>query len=165
VEFGNKLETVGGFAFSCTSLRSITTPSVRIVEQRAFSDCEQLTDVELPAVETIEAGAFAGCENLHRIAIPLKDNMFPLASYLQRCTHFGHCENLRTIDLVGLREYTKPSPLSSWRVGEMKYYRKLIASIEYFQTLVHRERLEQYSDGLGRSSAELNTTKLNITNY
>ena len=84
----------------------------------AFWDCKQLTNVELPDVETIGRYTFYNCPNLQRIAIPLKDSMFPIHPYEQRYTQFEFCENLTRADLVG-GESTKPSPLCSWRAGEI----------------------------------------------
>jgi len=102
VEFGDKLETIGGNAFNSTSLRKIKMPTVRTIGRFAFSRCsEQLTDVELPAVERIGQSSFFRCVTLQRVSIPLKDNMFPLDTLHQRYTQFNACENLTTVDLVG----------------------------------------------------------------
>ncbi len=92
-------------------------PSVRTIESWAFGDCEQLTDVELPDVDGIEQYAFIRCPRLQRIVIPLKDNMFPLDTF-QRYTQFNACENLTTVDLVGVEGIHKTISsllLESWR--------------------------------------------------
>ena len=47
VDFGDKLETIGGFAFAYTDLRNIKLLKVRVIEDSAFENCDQLTDVEL----------------------------------------------------------------------------------------------------------------------
>jgi hypothetical protein len=117
VEFGNKLETIGQRAFAgCRSLRDIEMPTVRTVGNEAFYGCEQLTDVELPGVEAFGQYAFFRCVNLQRIVIPLKDNMFPLATYYRQYTQFVSCENLTTVDIVGGIHKTIASLLlESWR--------------------------------------------------
>jgi hypothetical protein len=54
VEFGDKLETLQEWAFSNSSLRSITMPSVRTIGRSAFMGCEWLEDLELPeGLETL----------------------------------------------------------------------------------------------------------------
>jgi hypothetical protein len=103
VEFGDKLETIGQSAFSHCSLRNITMPTVRTIERAAFIGCEQLTVAEFGKnLERIGGYVFMGCVNFQRIAIPLKDNIFPLDTVYQRCTQFDDCENLTTVDLVGV---------------------------------------------------------------
>jgi hypothetical protein len=92
--------------------------SVRTIGATAFEDCRQLTDVELPAIEMIGVGAFTRCPNLRRIAIPLKDNIFPLLPYHQRCNQFDDCNNLTTVDIVGIEGIHKTISsllLESWR--------------------------------------------------
>jgi hypothetical protein len=122
VEFGDKLETIGQSAFSRSALRSITISSVRTIGGLAFSDSDHLTDVELPAIERIEQAAFTRCPNLRRIAIPLKDNMFQFDSifsgYEQYIpySHFGSCENLAKVELVGgIHKIISSLLLESWR--------------------------------------------------
>jgi hypothetical protein len=72
--------------------------------------------VELPDVERIGHDAFDGCSRLRRIVIPLKNNLFPLDAYDQRCTQFDTCVNLTTVDLVwGIHNTIIPSLLlKSW---------------------------------------------------
>jgi hypothetical protein len=119
VEFGNKLETIGNDAFArCLYLQKIKMPSVRTIQGAAFINCKQLTDVEMPAVERIGIGAFIRCVHLQRIAVPLKDNMFPLNPRHQLYTQFDDCENLATVDLVGIEKIRKTIAsllLESWR--------------------------------------------------
>jgi hypothetical protein len=110
VEFGNKLETIEGSAFSgYISLQNIKIPTVRTINLGAFGFCKQL-------VETIGHHAFIRCRRLQRIAIPLKDNMFPLHYQQRRCTQFDECENLTTVDLVGgIHKTISSLLLESWR--------------------------------------------------
>jgi hypothetical protein len=120
VEFGDKLETIGSFAFfRCPSLRKIKMSSVRTIGRGAFLDCTGLGDLEFSdKLETIGEGAFIRCRSLGRIAIPLKDNMFPLHPALQRCNQFGACSVLKTVDLVGIEGIHKTvASLRSWRVS------------------------------------------------
>lgn len=90
MEFGDKLETVGGHAFDgCISLRRITMPSVRAIQGGAFNECACLTDAEFSeGLEEIGVGVFNGCGSMRRIAIPLKDNMFEFNDYLHRYNQF-----------------------------------------------------------------------------
>jgi len=88
-----------------------------------------LTDVELgDKLERIGGrfeGAFALCPRLQRIVIPLKHNIFPLHPLFNRpgtirCTRlqFDECENLTTVDLVGVGGIHKTISsllLESWR--------------------------------------------------
>eukprot|EP00986_Skeletonema_menzelii_P015650 scaffold12326_cov86-Skeletonema_menzelii.AAC.1 len=104
VEFGDELETVGEAAFRCCwSIRSIKMPSVRTVHGWAFCNCEQLVDVEFGVgLETIEANSFYDCPHLQRITIPLKNDLFPLDTDEGRYNQFDECDNLTTVDLVGV---------------------------------------------------------------
>ncbi len=96
VEFGDKLESIGQYAFSGTALRSLKMPKVRVIGPFAFYCCEQLTEVDLSEfLERIQGYAFARCRRLNRIAIPLKDNMFESDDV------FSECEDLSQVDLVG----------------------------------------------------------------
>jgi hypothetical protein len=120
VEFGNKLETIGeGALNNCRSLQKIKIPTVETIEVAAFGSCERLTDAEFGVkLERIEDFAFADCPRLQRIAIPLKDNMFTFDTFLQRYTQFDSCENLTTVDLVGVEGIRKSISwlmLESWR--------------------------------------------------
>ena len=79
VEFGDRLETIGQYAFFNSSLRSIKLTSVRTIEDSAFGNCGDLNDVEFGTdLETIGVASFYHCPNLQRIAIPLKRNLFLL---------------------------------------------------------------------------------------
>ena len=89
VEFGDKLETIGKWAFAKTSIRSIKLPKVRVIGYAAFSTCERLMAAELSEyLERIGVRTFAGCTRLRRIAIPLKDNL------LENDTVFTECDDL-----------------------------------------------------------------------
>ena len=118
MEFGNKLETIGGGAFSeCISLIHLIIPSVRTIDKWAFTDCTSLTDAEFgKELETIEEGAFDNCTSLRRIAISLKDNMFTFDDEEEGYTQFDGCRELATVDLVGgIHKSISYLSLQSWR--------------------------------------------------
>jgi len=89
----------------CSSLRRSKLLGVRKVEKWAFNYCTSLTDVEFDdKLETIDEYAFRHCHLLTRISIPLKDGIFlrPQGSRNGRRNQFDSCENLTTVDLVGI---------------------------------------------------------------
>jgi len=117
VEFGDELETIGAGAFtSCTSLKHLKLPSIVTIEGDAFLDCSALIDIELSErLETIGTGTFLGCVRLQRITIPLKRDMFAIDND-RGDNHFGYCEQLVTVDLVGGIHKTVASlHMESWR--------------------------------------------------
>lgn len=61
-----------GFGYDgCESLRLLILPfNVKVIGERAFSDCANLRKVDLAAVEKIGGGAFANCTSLTRISFP-----------------------------------------------------------------------------------------------
>ena len=108
VEFGDRLETIGEWAFASCSLRSIKIPSVRSVQTGAFVYCSQLTDAEFGInLRTIGRHSFHDCPNLLRITIPLKYNLFRFDSDNQRYDQFDECEDLTTVDIVGTEKIHK----------------------------------------------------------
>ncbi len=66
------VERVGRQAFECCfSLKSVKLPGVKIIEDRAFSECEQLEDVDFgDELETIGEVALQECLSLQRIKLP-----------------------------------------------------------------------------------------------
>jgi len=113
-EFGVELETIEAGAFQdCTSLRTVTMPSVKAIGRLAFSSCRQLTDLDLPdGLETIEQSVFQYCQSLRRIAIPL--------NCMLGINIFYSCPKLTTVDVVGGIHNTVASlHLERWR-NEMK---------------------------------------------
>jgi hypothetical protein len=66
------VERVGREAFECCfSLKSVKLPDVKIIEDRAFSECEQLDDVDFgDKLETIGEVALQECLSLQRIKLP-----------------------------------------------------------------------------------------------
>ncbi len=64
----DKVETIEVAAFqSCTSLKRVIMPGVKIVEADAFWMCRALTDVECGKLEIIEKYAFSRCTSLGSI--------------------------------------------------------------------------------------------------
>eukprot|EP00984_Skeletonema_dohrnii_P001468 scaffold469_cov138-Skeletonema_dohrnii-CCMP3373.AAC.2 len=114
VEFGNKLETIGTGAFNrCSSLKRLVLPSIITIKAGAFRYCSALTDIEFSErLDKIESGAFSGCRRLERIAIPLKRG---LLGSMFRYNQFDHCEQLRTVDLVGgIHKTVSSLHMESW---------------------------------------------------
>eukprot|EP00984_Skeletonema_dohrnii_P031086 scaffold23162_cov72-Skeletonema_dohrnii-CCMP3373.AAC.1 len=147
IEFGDELDRIGESAFhGCRSLRKIKLSSVRTIEPEAFTCCGQLADVEFGCnLERIQEYVFHGCPNLRRIAIPLKDGIFPLNDILELCTQFDYCDNLTTVDLVGVlpntpsNETEKTDTIRLWigsLLGKMERYKA-----EHYRLLKHATTL------------------------
>ena len=165
VEFSDRLETIGYQSFDgCYLLRSIKVPSVRTVEERAFSGCYNLTEAEFGVnLETIEANSFYDCTNLQRIIIPLKDDLFPLDPDEERYTQFDECDNLTTVDLVGVEGVQKTISslfLKIWRdemsvvVGQIN--RELPNTLSVEKTIVIRLWIRSVINMLKHFKAEHN---------
>ena len=73
IEFGDKLEKIGVFAFEfCTNIRRIKIPGGRriLIGERSFGTCRNLTNVEIgKGLEVIRRQAFDGCTSLRRIRL------------------------------------------------------------------------------------------------
>ena len=110
VEFGDKLETIGGNAFAYTDLRNIKLPRVSAIGKHAFCFCQQLTDMDFSEdLGRIGYGAFEYCFRLRRIDMPLKSNL--LADHV--CYD---CRELSRVDLVGgIHKTVSSLLLDSWR--------------------------------------------------
>jgi hypothetical protein len=124
VEFGDKLETIGYFAFnSCSALRNnIKLPTVRVIGNYAFAHCQQLTEVELSEdLETVGVEALAYCPSLRRISIPLKDEeMIEDDEEMIEDNAFMKCKILSQVDLVGgIHKTISSLVLERWK-HEMK---------------------------------------------
>ena len=66
-----RVTTIGDYAFqSCSSLTSVSMPSVTTIGEDAFNFCEALTSVEMPAVTTIGDYAFYYCNALTSVSMP-----------------------------------------------------------------------------------------------
>ena len=135
VEF-DTLETVGDCPFvECTSLKRVKLPKVKTIDRCAFADSgvEELEFGE--ELETIGGGAFRGSK-LRRIAIPLKDEMFQSSDYVRFYTQFHDCNNLSTVDLVGvggIQKTVSSLHLESWRnemVEEIQRINQILPSTE-----------------------------------
>ena len=143
LEFGDNLDRIGNSAFgNCKSLQKIKMPSVRTVEAVAFAYCYELTDFEFGCnLETIQQRAFSYCRNLRRIAIPLKNDIFPASDNMISLhptkqymwyNQFEECENLTTVDLVGVEGIHKTISsllLESWQT-------EMIAEIDRINQLL-----------------------------
>ena len=66
-----RVEKIEAWAFNdCPSMRRVTMPGVKEVEEEAFSECRALTDVECGKLEIIGRGAFGDCVSLRSIDLP-----------------------------------------------------------------------------------------------
>jgi hypothetical protein len=119
VEFGDRLESIGEYAFNTCSLQHLKVPSIITIRAGAFNNCQRLTDIEFSErLETIGECAFHNCERLQRVAIPLKRDLFVSFRYANqlRYNQFHKCEQLTRVDLVGGIDKTVASlHMESWR--------------------------------------------------
>ena len=120
VEFGDKLEIIGYYAFGhCTPLTHLKLPSVITIGAAAF-DNGKLKYVEFSErLETVGYNAFDSCSRLQRIAVPLKRDLFECYDNDElkyRYTQFDCCDQLSSVDLVGGIHKTAASlHMESWR--------------------------------------------------
>ena len=71
VVLGENVQTIGEDAFrDCSSLTSVTMPSVTSIGNWAFVFCSSLTSVTMPSVTSIGWDAFEGCSNLTSVTMP-----------------------------------------------------------------------------------------------
>ena len=70
-EEGSKLETIGAYAFACTTIPDITIPeNVKSINEGVFAGCSKMTSVVLPlGLTSIGNGSFV-CTALNNINIP-----------------------------------------------------------------------------------------------
>ena len=152
VEFGDKLETIGEYAFADTALRIIKLPKVRVIGNYAFIGCEQLTEVELSKdLETIGSWVFSNCSRLRRIAIPLKNNLLGIDALYD-------CGDLSQVDLVGgIHKTISSLLLDSWRNNmndEIDRINRDLPNVQYESQLVpntpHRKTalIQQWMEGV-----------------
>ncbi len=67
----DRVEKIEKYALSnCPRLQKVIMPGVKVVGDRAFSQCEELREVECGKLEDIGAGVFAGCKSLRSINLP-----------------------------------------------------------------------------------------------
>ncbi len=162
-EFGDKLETIGEWAFRSTALRNIKILKVRVIAYAAFSRCKHLSEVELSKdLETIERFAFNDCPRLRRIAMPLKDNLL-------NDDVFFNCNALSQVDLVGgIHKTISSLLLQSWG-NEMsglidRINQQDLPSTQYGKTAVIRQWMEEVIQRINHYKAENYTLlKKNMT--
>ena len=81
---------VGSRAFyMCSSLTSVSMPSVETIDSMAFFYCDNLTSVEMPEVVTLNYAAFADCHILPSVEMPNVVTIGNLA--------FDYCNNLASV--------------------------------------------------------------------
>ena len=89
----NSVTTIGDNAFiSCSSLDSISMPSVETIETYAFSGCTNLTSVNIPSVESIGQRAFQNCTKLKRVNSNT-DNIINLPNTLESIGEYGFAQS------------------------------------------------------------------------
>lgn len=93
VVLGNKVETIGGWAFCDTGLTEINLPaSLRYIGHDAFEGCD-FESIDFPEqLEYIGESAFWNCYNLKSIRIPAS-----VKEIVERA--FGNCSNLAEIEV------------------------------------------------------------------
>lgn len=90
VTIGNKVTTVGSYAFSnCSNLTSVSIgDSVTSIDDNAFSYCKTLPSIAIPnSIKTIGYKAFYNCDSLTDVTIP--NSVTNIGDYA-----FSDCDNL-----------------------------------------------------------------------
>lgn len=65
------ITTVGGGAFyQCSSMRTLSLPSIVSARDFAFANCSALTSLEFPSLESVGLSALSGCASLETVALP-----------------------------------------------------------------------------------------------
>jgi hypothetical protein len=143
-----------GAFFMCRSLKRIKLPGVREIEEAAFQYCDNLTDVEFGVeLETIGRYAFYVCRSLRRIAMPLKDDIeFPIVySVHRRQTQFDGCENLATVDLVGvgvIHQTISSLHLESWRDEMNEEINRINRVLPYTDSWIKTATIQQWIESV-----------------
>ena len=95
-----KMTTLGEYAFSHTSLRSITLPTgIQSIGVETFNDCQMLKSIVIPnSVKEIEESAFEGCHTLE--TVKMSENIERIED-----SAFSGCTRLKSIDLGNKLNY------------------------------------------------------------
>ena len=93
-EIPSSVKNINDYAFSNTSLESITLPNgLEAINTGAFDRCKNLLSVEIPqTVKEIGMFAFQNCAKITNVVIP--DQVKELKSFA-----FGYCINLRDVNI------------------------------------------------------------------
>ena len=79
VEFGDKLEAIGTYAFYKCAIEHLKLPSIVSIGNDVFLSCTRLIDVEFSEkLERVSSGAFYYCERLQRIAFQVHQTITKL---------------------------------------------------------------------------------------
>lgn len=94
VSLPDTIESIGGYAFTESSLTEIEIPSsVKEIGEYAFDDCKDLTKVEIPdGISKLSRHVFSKCVSLESIKIPDGIKVIPSSA-------FAGCRSLKHIDL------------------------------------------------------------------
>tara|TARA_B100000900_G_scaffold174725_1_gene148232 strand:- start:5175 stop:6446 length:1272 start_codon:yes stop_codon:yes gene_type:complete len=113
-----KLKEIGKRAFGKCALKSFHGPLVTSIGHKSFYFSQRLKTIKFPTLKIIENDAFSNCESLQTADFPkvlgigerafnfclyLRDFKAPQAQYIDD-EAFGACESLQTVDLPQVRE-------------------------------------------------------------
>ena len=108
INFPSNAITLGEGAFTKAGLKKLTIPgTIKVVSQKAFSDCDSLTSVVLNAgVEEIDERAFSLCEKLKLVILP-----YGLKTIKSEAFYNSPLNELSLPDTVTVLE---PSAINKW---------------------------------------------------
>ena len=126
---------IDGEAFrNCTSLASISLPSVKTISYNAFENCTALASITLPSVQTISYGAFNTCTALASISLPT--SLTTISDYaFESCTALASI-TLPSVQTISYATFYRCTSLASISLPSVKtisdfafYYCTALASI------------------------------------
>ena len=87
-----KVTRIDNEAFkNCSSLTSVSMPSVTYIDGAAFSGCSNLASVDMPSVTSVTSWAFSNCSSLASVDMPLVTTIGREA--------FFYCSRLASVDM------------------------------------------------------------------
>ena len=185
VEYG--VTRVGNYAFSdCAALTALTVPpSVDVIGDSAFANCEQLSDIVIGyGVREIGNRAFSGCQAITEMSLPRSVTALGQAAF-SRCAAlrefhaagnidetrtqlFSGCADLRTVTLpdtvktIGLRTFADCESLTDFtippRVSVIKPY--AFQNCASLRSIAVPERLTEIENGTFADCASLQSVAI-----